>query len=165
MRLILREEVDHLGRRGEIVNVTRGYARNFLIPKRLAMEVNVDNLLVVEKERKIYEARLAKEKGEAETLAASFTGVELLFKRKVHGDGEQLYGSVSPSDVTEALEQRGLSAEKRKISLSEPIKSLGKYTVSIKLHPEVTVSFPVTVEKDEQEEIVDEEKKEEKEET
>ena len=119
----------------------------------------------MEKERKIYEARLAKEKGEAETVAASFAGVELLFKRKVHGDGEELYGSVSPSDVTEALEQRGLSAEKRKISLSEPIKSLGKYTASIKLHPEVTVSFPVTVEKDEQEEKVDEEKKEKKEET
>jgi large subunit ribosomal protein L9 len=150
MRLILREEVDHLGRRGQIVNVTRGYARNFLLPKRLAMEINDENLLIVEKENKIYEARLAQEKGEAEALAAKFAGVELSFTRKVHGDGEELYGSVSPTDVTEELEKRGLSVEKRKVSLSQPIKSLGEYTVSIKLHPEVTVTFPVTVLKDEE---------------
>ena len=161
MRLILREEVDHLGRRGEIVNVTRGYARNFLLPKRLAMEINDDNLLIVEKEKKIYEARLAKEKGEAETVAATFTGVKLSFKRKVHGDGDELYGSVSPSDVTEALEAKGLSVEKRKISLSAPIKNLGEYTVSIKLHPEVTASFPVTVEKDDTEEKTEKVEKEE----
>ena len=159
MRLILREEVDHLGSRGDIVNVARGYARNFLLPKRLAMEVNDDNLRLVEKEKKIYEVRLAEEKGAAETLAASFAAVKLTFKRKVHGDGEELYGSVSPTDVAEALEHKGLTVEKRKIALSEPVKSLGEYTVSIKLHPEVTASFPVTVEKDEEVE------KEEKEET
>ncbi len=159
MRLILREEVDHLGRRGDIVNVARGYARNFLLPKRLAMEVNDDNLRLIDKEKKIYEVRLAQEKGEAETLAASFAGVKLTFKRKIHGDGEELYGSVSPTDVAEALEQKGLTVEKRKIALSEPVKSLGGYTASIKLHPEVTASFPITVEKDEEVE------KEEKEET
>ena len=159
MRLILREEVDHLGRRGDIVNVARGYARNFLLPKRLAMEVNDDNLRLIDKEKKIYEVRLAQEKGEAEILAASFAGVKLTFKRKVHGDGEELYGSVSPTDVAEALEQKGLTVEKRKIALSEPVKSLGGYTASIKLHPEVTASFPITVEKDEEVE------KEEKEET
>ena len=159
MRLILREEVDHLGRRGDIVNVARGYARNFLLPKRLAMEVNDDNLRLIDKEKKIYEVRLAQEKGEAETLATSFAGVKLTFKRKVHGDGEELYGSVSPTDVAEALEQKGLTVEKRKIALSEPVKSLGGYTASIKLHPEVTASFPITVEKDEEVE------KEEKEET
>ena len=159
MRLILREAVDHLGRRGDIVNVARGYARNFLLPKRLAMEVNDDNLRLIGKEKKIYEVRLAQEKGEAETLAASFAGVKLTFKRKVHGDGEELYGSVSPTDVAEALEQKGLTVEKRKIALNEPVKSLGGYTASIKLHPEVTASFPITVEKDEEVE------KEEKEET
>ena len=165
MRLILREEVDHLGRRGQIVNVSRGYARNFLLPKRMAMEINDENLLLVEKEKKIYEARLAQEKGEAEALAAKFAGVKLSFTRKVHGDGADLYGSVSPTDVTEELEKRGLSVEKRKISLSQPIKSLGEYTVSIKLHPEVTVSFPVTVEKDEASDPVENAEKVEKEET
>ena len=150
MRLILREEVDHLGGRGDIVNVTRGYARNFLLPKRLAMEVNDDNLLLIGKEKKIYEAKLAEEKVEAETLAGSFAAVQLTFKRKVHGEGEELYGSVSPTDVAEALEKRGLTVEKRKIALSEPVKALGDYTVSIKLHPEVTASFPITVEKDEE---------------
>ena len=159
MRLILREEVDHLGRRGDIVNVARGYARNFLLLKRLAMEVNDDNLRLIDKEKKIYEVRLAQEKGEAEILAASFAGVKLTFKRKVHGDGEELYGSVSPTDVAEALEQKGLTVEKRKIALSEPVKSLGGYTASIKFHPEVTASFPINVEKDEEVE------KEEKEET
>jgi large subunit ribosomal protein L9 len=165
MRLILREEVDNLGQRGDVVNVTRGYARNFLLPKRLAMEITDDNLRQVEKERKIYEAKLAVEKVEAETLAAKYTGVKLSFERKVHGDGEALYGSVSPSDVAEALEARGLSVEKRKISISEPIKSLGEFTASIKLHPEVIVSIPVTVEKDADSEPVEKVEKVEKEET
>lgn len=152
MRLILREEIDHLGRRGDIVNVARGYARNYLLPKRLAMEVTNDNLRLIEKEKKIYEAKLAKEKVEAETLAASFSSVKLTFERKVHGEGDELYGSVSPSDIAEALERQGLSVEKRKIALDHPVKNLGEYTVSIKLHPDVTASFPVTVVKDEQEE-------------
>ena len=155
MRLILREEVEHLGGRGDVVNVARGYARNFLLPKRLAMKVNDDNLRLIGKEKKIYDARLAEEKVEAESLAASFAAVKLTFKRKVHGEGEELYGSVSPTDVAEALEQKGLTVEKRKIALSNPVKSLGDYTVSIKLHPEVTASFPITVEKDEEAETVE----------
>jgi large subunit ribosomal protein L9 len=150
MRLILRKEVDHLGTRGDIVNVARGYARNFLLPQRLAMEVTDDNLLLIGKEKKIYEAKLAEEKIEAETVAGSFASVKLTFTRKVHGEGEELYGSVSPTDVAEALEKQGLTVEKRKIALSEPVKSLGEYTVSIKLHPEVTATFPITVEKDEE---------------
>lgn len=150
MRLILRKEVDHLGARGDIVNVARGYARNFLLPKRLAMEITDDNLLLIGKEKKIYDAKLAEEKVEAEALAGSFAAVKLKFTRKVHGEGEELYGSVSPTDVAEALEKQGLTVEKRKIALSEPVKSLGEYTVSIKLHPEVTASFPITVEKDEE---------------
>ena len=150
MRLILREAVDHLGGRGDIVNVTRGYARNFLLPKRLAMEVSDDNLFLIGKEKKIYEAKLAEEKVEAETVAATFAAVKLKFMRKVHGEGDELYGSVSPSDVAEALEKQGLTVEKRKIALSVPVKALGDYTVSIKLHPEVTASFPITVEKDEE---------------
>lgn len=161
MRLILREEVDHLGRRGDIVNVARGYARNFLLPKRLAMEVTDDNLRLIEKEKKLYEEKLAEEKVEAESLAASFAGVALSFQRKVHGEGNELYGSVTPSDVAEALEQKGFTVEKRKVALSEPIKSLGDFTASIKLHPEVTVSFPVTVIRDEMGEVAPPQPKEE----
>ena len=152
MRLILREEVDHLGHRGDIVNVARGYARNFLLPKKLAMEVNDDNLRLIEKEKKIYEEKLAKEKVEAEAQAATFSSVRLTFERKVHGEGDELYGSVSPTDIAEALEQQGLSVEKRKIALDHPVKNLGEYTVSIKLHPEVTASFPITVIKDDADE-------------
>lgn len=148
MRLILRDEVDHLGRRGDIVNVARGYARNFLLPKRLAMEVNDENLRIVEKEKKIYEEKLAKEKVEAEKFAENFTGVKLSFTRRVHGDASELYGSVSATDVAEALEAKGVTVERRRIALSEPIKSLGDFEVSVKLHPEVSVTVPVTVERD-----------------
>jgi len=157
MRLILREEVDHLGGRGDVVNVRRGYARNFLLPKRLAMEVNDDNLRLVEKEKKIYLVKLAKEKGEAEALANRLSAVKLNFQRKVHGETEELYGSVSPSDVAEALAEKGFTLEKRKITLSEPIKSIGEFAATIKIHPEVSATFPVTVEKDDTtEEIKDE---------
>jgi len=148
MQLILREEVDHLGRRGDIVNVARGYARNFLLPKRLAMEVTDDNLRVVEKEKKIYEKKLAEEKIVAEEVAATMERVKLTFARKVHGDADELYGSVSPTDVAEALEKDGHVVERRRIALSEPIKSLGDFTFSIKLHPEVTVTLPITVIRD-----------------
>ena len=148
MRLILREEVDHLGGRGDVVNVSRGYARNFLLPKRLAMEVNDDNLRLIKKAKKIYLVKVAKEKGDAEVLARLST-VTLNFRRKVHGETEELYGSVTPSDIAEALAEKGFTVEKRKIALSEPIKSIGEFAATIKFHPEVSASFPVIVEKDE----------------
>ena len=149
MRLILREEVDHLGGRGDVVNVSRGYARNFLLPKRLAMEVNDDNLRLIKKEKKIYLVKVAKEKGDAEVLASRLSTVTLNFRRKVHGETEELYGSVTPSDIAEALAEKGFTVEKRKIALSEPIKSIGEFAATIKFHPEVSASFPVIVEKDE----------------
>lgn len=150
MRLLLREEVDHLGRRGQIVNVSRGYARNFLLPQRLAVEVTDDNLRMIEKEKKIYEAKLAKEKEEAEQFAKSLEALKLSFRRKVHGEGEDLYGSVSLSDVSEAIEAKGFSIEKKKIQLDEPFKTLGEFEVTIKLHPEVSVAIPLVVEKEEE---------------
>ena len=148
MRLILREEVDHLGTRGDIINVSRGYARNYLLPKKIAMEVTDDNLRRIEKEKKIYEAKMAKLKVEAEAVASSMTALTLTFERKVHGAGEDLYGSVSAGDIAEALEAKGFTVEKRKVILTEPIKSLGDYAVSVKLHPEVVPSFTVKVEPD-----------------
>jgi len=150
MRLILREEVDNLGKRGQVVNVSRGFARNYLLPQRLAMEVSDNNLRLIEKEKKVYEVKLAKEKEEAEVVASELSAVKLTFRRKVHGDGQDLYGSVSLADLSEALEAKGFRLEKRKILLHEPLKTLGEFSVPVKLHPEVTVSFPVVVEKDEE---------------
>jgi large subunit ribosomal protein L9 len=150
MRLILREEVDNLGKRGQIVNVSRGFARNYLLPQRLAMEVSESNLRLIEKERKVYEARLAKEKEEAEVVAQALSTVKLTFRRKVHGEGQELYGSVSLADLAEALEAKGFKLEKRKIHLHEPLKTLGEFSISVKLHPEVTASFSVLVDKEEE---------------
>jgi len=150
IRLILREEVDNLGKRGQVVNVSRGFARNYLLPQRLAMEVSDNNLRLIEKEKKVYEAKLAKEKEEAEVVARALSEVKLKFRRKVHGDGQDLYGSVSLADLAEALEAKGFKLEKRKILLHEPLKTLGEFPLSVKLHPEVTVSFPVLVEKEEE---------------
>ena len=150
MQLILREEVDHLGKRGQIVNVARGYARNYLLPKRLAMEVSDNNLLLIEKEKKIYEAERAEEKQKAEVLAVAIGAVKLGFRRKVHGEGEELYGSVSLSDIAEALEEKGFKLEKKNFLANEPLKTLGEFTIAVKLHPEVIASFLVTVEREEE---------------
>ncbi|HSF18623.1 MAG TPA: 50S ribosomal protein L9 [Vicinamibacteria bacterium] len=150
MRLILREEVENLGKRGEIINVARGYARNYLLPRRLAVEVTDDNLRLIEKEKKVYETRLAKEREDAENLASSLTGLRLSFRRKVHGEGQELYGSVSVTDVADAVAAKGFKIEKRKIHLDEPFKTLGEFSVVVKLHPQVEVSIPVLVEKEEE---------------
>jgi len=148
MQLILREDVDNLGKKGDTVVVASGYARNFLLPKKLAMEVNDSNLRQIEKEKKVVLAKLHEEKEEAEALAAQLTSVRLTFKRKVHGD--ELYGSVSSGDLADALEQKGYAIEKRKIVLDEPLKILGEFEISVKVHPEVTGSIKVTVEKEEE---------------
>jgi len=150
IRLILREEVDNLGKRGQIVNVSRGFARNYLLPQRLAMEVSDNNLRLIEKEKKVYEAKLAKEKEESEVIAQALSAVKLTFRRKVHGEGQDLYGSVSLADLAEALEAKGFRLEKRKILLHEPLKTLGDFSIPVKLHPEVTTSFSVLVEKEEE---------------
>ena len=148
MQLILRENIDNLGKKGEVVEVSKGYARNFLLPRKLALEVNDNNLRRMEKEMKVVAATHAKEKEEDEALAAQISGVRLSFRRKVHGD--ELYGSVSAADVAEALKAKGYAVEKRKIQLDEPIKSLGEVAVTAKLHPEVTASFTVVVEREEE---------------
>src|SRR3989304_8374455 len=113
MRLILREEVDNLGKRGQIVNVSRGFARNYLLPQRLAMEVSDNNLRLIEKETKVYEAKLAKEKEEAEVVAGALSAVKLTFRRKVHGEGQDLYGSGSPARLAEALAGQRVRVRKR----------------------------------------------------
>jgi len=130
------------------VDVSKGYARNFLLPRKLAMEVTDNNVRRMEKEMKLVAAKHAQEKEESEALAARVEGVKLNFRRKVHG--EELYGSVSAGDVAEALEAKGYVVEKRKIQLDDPIKSLGEFPVTAKLHPEVVATFTVIVEKEEE---------------
>lgn len=148
MELILREDVPNLGKKGDVVNVAQGYARNFLLPRKLAMEKTENNLRQIEKEKKLLEIRLAREKGDAEALGARLSPLRLSFRRKVH-EGTELYGSVSAGDIAEALEAKGYPVEKRRVMLDEPIKVLGEYSVSLRLHPDVTVSIPVAVEKEE----------------
>lgn len=148
MQLILRENVDKLGKKGDIVEVRPGFARNFLLPKNLAMEVNDNNVRQMQKETKLLAVKHAKEKEESEALASQISGVKLTFRRKVHG--EDLYGSVSAADVAEALAAKGYPLERRRIQLDEPIKALGEFPVTARLHPEVSTTLTVTVEKEEE---------------
>jgi large subunit ribosomal protein L9 len=147
MELILREDVDKLGRRGDVVKVTDGFARNYLLPRGLGMAVNVANKAMIEKERKAVEARLAKEKSEFEALAARIGGLRFVAPRKV-GDNDVLYGSVTSGDIAEFLKAKGIEIDKRKVQLEEPIKALGEHEVKVKLHPEVLASLKLLVTKE-----------------
>jgi large subunit ribosomal protein L9 len=147
MELILREDVDKLGRRGDVVKVADGYGRNFLLPRRLAMAVSSTNKAMIEKEKKANEARLAKEKAEFESLAGRIAGLRFIAPRKV-GENEQLYGSVTAGDVGEFLKSKGIEIDKRKVQLEEAIKQLGEHEVKIRLHPEVVASLKLLVTKE-----------------
>ena len=147
MELILRDDVDKLGRRGDIVKVKDGYARNFLLPRGLGMPVTAANKAMVEKEKKAHEARLAKEKAEFESLAARIGGLRFVAPRKV-GENEVLYGSVTAGDIAEFLKAKGIEIDKRKVQLDEPIKHLGEHEVKIKLHPEVLATIKLLVTKE-----------------
>lgn len=149
MEVILREHVDNLGRRGEIVKVADGYARNFLLPRKLALPVTDGNKKHIERERKQVEAREMEEKSQAEAIAARLTSLEIVFQRRV-GDTEQLYGSVTASDIADLLKGKGFDIDRRKLILPEPLKSIGEHTVNLKIHREVTVPLKVTVAKEEQ---------------
>jgi len=145
MEVILREHVDNLGRRGDVVKVTAGYARNFLLPRKLALEVNPGNRRQIEKERKVAEARELAEKQAAESFAARLATVEVVLARKV-GENEVLYGSVTASDIAHALAaQHEIEVDRRKIHLDEPIKALGDFTVPAKIHREVMAEIKLKV--------------------
>jgi large subunit ribosomal protein L9 len=148
MEVILRDHVEHLGRRGEIVKVADGYARNFLLPRKLALPATDSNKKWVERERKIGEAREADERAAAEALAARLTALTLTISRKV-GENAQLYGSVTNADIADLLAQKGFEIDRRKILLPDPIKVLGENSVPVKLHRDVTAQLRVTVAKDE----------------
>ena len=144
MDLILRAEVDNLGDRGDIVKVKSGYGRNFLLPRKLAVPLTEGNKKVVEQQRLSHAKRDAKDKADAETLAAALGQVTLSFSRKA-GEAGALFGSVTSIDVAEALAQKGYNIERRKIQLPDPIKVTGEYQVPVKLHKEVIVQLGVTV--------------------
>lgn len=147
MQIILREHVDSLGRRGEIVEVANGYARNYLIPQKLALLVTDNNRRQIEREREAAEIRDAEERQVAEALAEKVSLVDCVVSRKV-GEQDVLYGSVTTADVAECLKE--FNIEKRKIQLSEPIKALGEFTVPVKIHRDVTAEVKLKVVKDEE---------------
>jgi large subunit ribosomal protein L9 len=144
IEVILKEHVEHLGRRGEIVKVADGYARNFLFPRRLALAVTDENKRQIERERARAEAREAEEAQIAQALATRLEAIEIAIARRV-GENETLYGSVTASDIAEALAARELGVDRRKIQLSEPLKTLGDHVVPVKLHREVTAEVKVKV--------------------
>ncbi|MSV35549.1 MAG: 50S ribosomal protein L9 [Bryobacterales bacterium] len=147
MEVILREEVEKLGRRGEVVKVAAGYARNFLLPQRLAVAATESNIKIVEQEKQAHLRRDAKEIGDAQDLAKILAAVEITIAQKA-GDNDQLFGSVTAQDVSTALEKLGYSIDRRKVHLDDAIKMLGDYKVSVKLHGEVSVELPVHVVKE-----------------
>jgi large subunit ribosomal protein L9 len=144
MEVILRDHVEHVGRRGEVVKVADGYARNYLLPQKLALPATPGNLKQVARERVKLDAVEAEEKGAAEALAAKMAGIECVITRKV-GETGALYGSVTTADIAEVLARQKFDIDKRKIGLREPIKKLGEYTVPVRLHREVIVNLPVKV--------------------
>lgn len=147
MEVILREDVDSLGRRGDVVKVAEGYGRNFLLPRGLAMVVNEANKAMIARERKAWEAKAAKEKADFETLAQRIGTLRFIAPRKV-GDNDVLYGSVTSGDVGDFLKTKGIEIDKRKVLLDEPIKKLGEHEVKIRLHPEVSASLKLLVSKE-----------------
>jgi large subunit ribosomal protein L9 len=147
MELILRDDIDKLGRRGDIVKVADGFARNFLLPRGLGMPVNAANKAMVVKEKKASEARHAKEKSEFESLAGRIGGLRFVAPRKV-GENEMLYGSVTAGDVADFLKSKGIEIDKRKVLLDDAIKSLGEHEVKVRLHPEVQASLRLLVTKE-----------------
>ena len=147
MELILRDDVEKLGRRGEIVKVKDGFARNFLLPRGLGMPVTDANKAMIDKEQKSHLARLAKEKAEFEQLAGRVATLRFIAPRKV-GENDALYGSVTSGDIADFLKGKSVDIDKRKVQLEEPVKKLGEHEVGIKLHPEVVANLKLLVTKE-----------------
>jgi large subunit ribosomal protein L9 len=144
IEVILKEHVEHLGRRGEIVKVADGYARNFLFPRKLALEVTAENKRQIDRERVRAEAREAEEIQLSQGLQRTLEAVELNIARRV-GENETLYGSVTSTDIADALAARDLTVDRRKIQLAEPLKTLGEHKVPLKLHRDVTATLTVKI--------------------
>lgn len=144
MEIILREDISNLGVRGDVVKVAAGYARNFLLPKKLAVPATDSNRKIVEQERQAHLRREAKQIGEAQELAKLVGAVTVTIARKA-GENDQLFGSVTAADISDALTAQKYNVERRKISLDEPIRTLGEHKVTVRLHREVTAEITVNV--------------------
>src|SRR6266705_2424467 len=147
MQIVLKEDIEKLGQRGEIVKVADGYARNYLLPLGKALPATPGNRKVIEREKRRYVVHLTKEREENEALSRRIQALSLTLVRKV-GESDVLYGSVTSGDIAEALSKEGVVVDKRRIQLADPIKSLGIYTIPIRLHPEVTAEVKVWVVKE-----------------
>jgi len=148
MQVILKEEVRHLGDVGDVVNVKSGFARNFLFPRGLAIHADPRQVKRVEHEKRLIEARLEKTRSAAEAAAEKFAGFALVVKKSA-GEGDRLFGSVTTMEMESLLQEKGFPVERRQISIEEPIKTLGKHQVKIRLHRDVIVDLNVEVIRDE----------------
>ena len=148
MKVVLKEDLDSLGNAGEVVEVAAGYARNFLLPKGLAVAATAGNLKTVEMQHRRLEAKRSRERSEMEALAQRITATPLELAHRA-GDTDTIYGAVTAAEIAFALEEQGISVDTRRIQLEKPIKTLGMYTVPIRLHAEVTAHVTVSVIRDE----------------
>jgi large subunit ribosomal protein L9 len=144
MEVILKEDVPKLGHRGDVVKVADGYGRNFLLPRKLAIEATEGNRTVIDEMKAAAQRRVVREKADAEALAGQFESVTLTFYRKA-GEREHLFGSVTSGDIAQELEARGFNVDRRKIQLDDPLRSLGEFAVAIKLHRDVNTSVKVII--------------------
>jgi large subunit ribosomal protein L9 len=147
MEVILKEDVPQLGHRGDVVKVAEGYGRNYLLPRKLAIEATHGNKAVIEQMRSAAVRRTAVEKADAEALSKQLEGAALTFHRKV-GEKDHLFGSVTSADIAEGLASKGFTIDRRKIQLHEPLKNLGQFEVPVRLHRDVTSKVKVTIEKE-----------------
>ncbi|MEY4635973.1 MAG: ribosomal protein [Acidobacteriota bacterium] len=147
MEVILRDHVDHVGKRGDVVKVADGYARNYLLPRKLALPATEANKNWIARERKISEAREGEERGQAEALAERLVALDLQVARKV-GDNDTMYGSVTNGDIADLLKAKGFDVDRRKILLPDPLRTLGESLVPVKLHRDVTAQLKLTITKE-----------------
>ena len=147
MEVILRDHVDNVGKRGDVVKVADGFARNYLLPRKLALPATEANKQWIARERKIAEAREAEERVAAEAVADRLVALDLQIARKV-GENDTLYGSVTNADIAELLKQKGFDVDRRKILLPDPIRTLGESHIPVKLHRDVTAQLKITVVKE-----------------
>ena len=147
MEVILKEDVTKLGSRGDVVKVAEGYGRNYLLPRKLAIQADAGNKAVIVQMKAASVRKSAKEKTQAEELAKQFDGLSVSFQRR-SGEHDHLFGSVTSGDIADAIAKKGVTLDRRQIQLHEPLKSLGEFTIPVKLHKEVTAHLKVVIEKE-----------------
>ncbi len=144
MKVVLKDDVKNLGKMGQIIDVADGYARNYLVPRGLAIEANTKNIKALEHEKRIIEKKAKKIKNSEQELSNKISARTFTIKAKA-GDEGKLFGSVTTMDIAELLQKEGIEIDKKKISLDEPIKRLGSYSVNVKLHPEISTQLNIQV--------------------